>query len=75
VVIICVYNIGPKLLLKCQIHNKIIGSASNDLDFQMLTPCQLKCNVKLSCGHLCQKLCHVEDSDHLMVKCLNVCNR
>ncbi|XP_050060549.1 NFX1-type zinc finger-containing protein 1-like [Aphis gossypii] len=69
------HALGPKLLLKCQIHNKIIGSASNDLDFQMLTLCQLKCNVKLSCGHLCQRLCHVEDSDHLTVKCLNMCNR
>ncbi|CAH1732672.1 NFX1-type zinc finger-containing protein 1-like [Aphis gossypii] len=67
--------LGPKLLLKCQIHNKVMGSASNDLDFQMFTQCQLKCNVKLSCGHLCQKLCHAEDRDHLMVKCLKVCNK
>ncbi|XP_025207579.1 NFX1-type zinc finger-containing protein 1-like isoform X2 [Melanaphis sacchari] len=67
--------LGPKLLLKCQIHNKVIGSASNDFDFQRLTECKLKCNVKLSCGHLCINLCHIEDSGHLMVKCSNVCNR
>lgn len=62
-------------MLKCQIHNKVIGSASSGLDFEKLTGCQLKCNVKLSCGHLCKELCHIEDSGHLMVKCSNVCNR
>jgi len=62
-------------LLKCQIHNKVIGSASNDLDFQNLTACKLKCNVKLSCGHFCKKLCHIEDSGHLMNKCSNACDR
>uniref|UniRef100_A0A2S2P903 NFX1-type zinc finger-containing protein 1 n=2 Tax=Schizaphis graminum TaxID=13262 RepID=A0A2S2P903_SCHGA len=67
--------LGPTLLLKCQIHNKCLGSVSNHLDFQRFTVCQLKCNAKLSCGHLCEKLCHVEDRDHLMVKCSNVCNR
>ncbi|XP_060875365.1 NFX1-type zinc finger-containing protein 1-like [Metopolophium dirhodum] len=73
---LCSLNaLGPKLLLKCQIHNKVIGSASSGLDFQKFTGCQLKCNVKLSCGHLCKELCHIEDSGHLMVKCSNVCNR
>ncbi|XP_029345817.1 NFX1-type zinc finger-containing protein 1 [Acyrthosiphon pisum] len=73
---LCSLNaLGPKLLLKCQIHNKVIGSASSGLDFEKFTGCQLKCNVKLSCGHLCKELCHIEDSGHLMVKCSNVCNR
>lgn len=75
-ILIYIYNIGPKLLLKCQIHNKVIGSASYGSDFQRLVnTCKLKCNVELSCGHLCKELCHVEDSGHLMVKCSNVCNR
>lgn len=56
-------------------HNKVIGNVSNDLDFNYLKGCQMKCNSLLSCGHACNTVCHVEDNSHLMIKCSYACNK
>lgn len=62
-------------MLKCQTHNKYIANVSSDMDFKTLTGCKLKCNTKLLCGHICDKLCHIEDSGHSKSKCQFACKK
>lgn len=56
-------------------HDRAIGNVSNDLDFNSLKGCKMKCNFKLHCGHFCNQACHIEDSSHLMVNCLFTCQK
>lgn len=56
-------------------HNKVIGNVSNDLDFNYLHSCKMKCNSLLPCGHFCNMVCHIEDSSHLSIKCTYACQK
>ena len=68
--------IGDKLTLCCQTHgNEMIISELND--FNNLSKeggCKEKCNKKMKCGHLCQKLCHIKN-DCNEIKCQQPCKR
>ena len=33
------------------------------------------CNLEMSCGHLCPKICHVADREHTLIKCQRPCQR
>jgi hypothetical protein len=34
-----------------------------------------KCFSKMSCGHICPKICHLSDRDHVLFKCQESCTR
>jgi hypothetical protein len=34
-----------------------------------------KCSSKMSCGHICPKICHLSDRDHILFKCQESCTR
>ncbi|OQR89300.1 NF-X1 finger and helicase domain protein [Thraustotheca clavata] len=69
--------IGNYINLKCQRHGTI-SQITNSKDVQTYVPyggCQLPCNVRLSCGHVCAKLCHPDDARHKTNVCLEPCMR
>ena len=43
-------------------------------DFPPEGGCMNKCSSKMSCGHICPKICHANDRDHLF-KCQESCTR
>ena len=34
-----------------------------------------KCSAKINCGHICPKLCHANDRDHIHFQCQEKCTR
>ena len=68
--------IGDKLTLVCQTHGNE-SHISNLGDFNNLSEeggCKEKCNKKMKCGHLCQKICHTKD-DCDQIKCKQPCQK
>ena len=37
--------------------------------------CTQKCNAVLNCGHICPRICHIDDRDHLQDRCCRPCDR
>ena len=66
--------IGPSLTLICQEHKTqtLITSIS---DFAKVPQggCEVKCNQRLPCGHVCELRCHPSKHEH--VKCFKPCAR
>ncbi|XP_060534908.1 NFX1-type zinc finger-containing protein 1-like isoform X2 [Cylas formicarius] len=69
--------IGFHLPLKCQIHPYKITHVSLHDDFLKLAEggCDALCETLLSCGHICKKLCHVQDRDHNLYQCREKCTK
>ncbi|XP_076264518.1 NFX1-type zinc finger-containing protein 1-like isoform X2 [Rhynchophorus ferrugineus] len=63
--------------LKCEIHPSETISVKTVEDFQAISGggCLRICATKLSCGHPCQKLCHLEDMEHILSKCHFPCEQ
>uniref|UniRef100_A0AC34F6S1 RZ-type domain-containing protein n=1 Tax=Panagrolaimus sp. ES5 TaxID=591445 RepID=A0AC34F6S1_9BILA len=65
------------LEVKCQMHGRTQRIKCGE-DFDERCPeggCDDPCEIKLNCGHSCPKPCHVEDMEHLELKCLKPCAR
>lgn len=70
-------SIGYSLKITCEKHNKI-SEISKPEDFVKLSPhggCNIPCDARLSCGHICPLNCHPYDSEHLNVSCTSNCTR
>ena len=70
-------NIGPRLPLCCPRHPEIPIEAATPDDFQTLAPeggCNLRCNLRLACGHACTFKCHSKPR-HETVICQEPCPR
>ncbi|XP_065583318.1 uncharacterized protein LOC136042298 [Artemia franciscana] len=69
-------KIGNQLDLVCQVHDTVT-QVRNASDFAAVTDggCMQKCYAILNCGHLCQRICHFDDRDHLQYQCNKTCDR
>ncbi|XP_050297932.1 NFX1-type zinc finger-containing protein 1-like [Anthonomus grandis grandis] len=69
--------IGTHLTLRCQIHSNKLTRVSKGQDFDRLSEggCDELCLAPLGCGHVCKRLCHVQDRNHILYKCNDRCMR
>ena len=67
--------IGKALKLVCKNHPERIIHAKVADDFKEAPEggCTLRCHFRLSCGHVCERACHPDDSDHALYKCQKDC--
>lgn len=71
-------SIGPGLKIRCQNHGDIIEINSPE-EFRQKSPeggCTKMCpGVLPRCDHVCSKICHIVDRDHVLYKCKEKCAR
>ncbi|XP_077298494.1 NFX1-type zinc finger-containing protein 1-like [Arctopsyche grandis] len=69
-------SIGLSIPLQCQNHHIITQVTTHD-DFDKVAEggCLNQCKVLLKCGHVCQRLCHVNLDDHEDYKCKDKCDK
>ena len=67
--------IGESLELVCTNHPERIIHAKVADDFKKAPEggCTLPCQFRLPCGHVCERVCHPDDSDHALYKCQKDC--
>lgn len=68
--------IGEKLPIVCPNHPLRKMEVKTPKDFELLSPfggCLEKCIFRLACGHVCTKICHIDDQDHASFKCKKPC--
>ncbi|XP_001601379.1 NFX1-type zinc finger-containing protein 1 isoform X2 [Nasonia vitripennis] len=67
--------IGNALELRCQIHPQQITQIKDLQDFQKCPEggCSKKCDLPLSCGHICTSVCHILDREHKEYSCKQPC--
>ncbi|KAF9971724.1 hypothetical protein BGZ73_005253 [Actinomortierella ambigua] len=71
-------RIGDGFPVRCRNHPEAEFLACMPDDFATYAPnggCTRQCDHELSCGHICTKLCHWNDKDHLNYKCEEPCPR
>ena len=63
------------LPLACHKHPQNIVHAKSHTDFAKVPSggCNMPCEQRLNCGHVCEKKCHPFDSQHVKYKCLKPC--
>ncbi|EDO30690.1 predicted protein, partial [Nematostella vectensis] len=68
-------KVGQNLVLACQNHPKTLIHASKDSDFKAAPEggCMVPCATRLECGHVCEKVCHPGDPDHVEYECRKPC--
>ena len=69
--------IGDTLLLQCQNHPKEVVRAKVATDFSKCPEggCTKPCSYRLTCGHVCSRICHPWDSSHKIYKCQKKCEK
>ncbi|CAH1102677.1 unnamed protein product [Psylliodes chrysocephalus] len=69
--------IGTHLTLRCVIHRHKVTRVSTADDFAKLPEggCDLLCETPLNCGHVCTRLCHIEDREHANYDCREPCEK
>ncbi|CAG9821989.1 unnamed protein product [Phaedon cochleariae] len=69
--------IGTHLALRCQVHTDKVTRVKTAEDFSKMPEggCDRMCEAMLNCGHICKRLCHVEDREHQRFKCNETCER
>ena len=67
--------IGESLQLVCKNHPDRVIQAKVADDFKKAPEggCTLPCQFRLPCGHVCERVCHPDDSDHTLYKCQKDC--
>ncbi|XP_008580068.1 PREDICTED: NFX1-type zinc finger-containing protein 1 isoform X2 [Galeopterus variegatus] len=70
-------QIGPALQLCCQNHPNTHTLVSKASDFQKVPEggCNLPCEFRLACGHVCTRACHPYDSSHKEFQCMKPCQK
>ncbi|KAH7708252.1 NFX1-type zinc finger-containing protein 1-like protein [Aphelenchoides avenae] len=80
-------NIREKVKEKGMLYNYLpVRCQNHGFEQQILTPkdfdakcpeggCRTACNVRLDCGHTCEKPCHPLDAEHKQRKCTKPCGR
>ncbi|XP_045199758.2 NFX1-type zinc finger-containing protein 1-like [Mercenaria mercenaria] len=69
---------GDGLALYCQNHpsdNAIVAKDPEDFKRAPEGGCMKKCDVRLECGHKCERHCHVLDKEHKTNKCQKPCTK
>ena len=68
-------TIGEALELVCRNHpeRKIHAKVADDFKKAPEGGCILPCKFRLPCGHVCERVCHPDDSDHAFYKCQKDC--
>ena len=68
---------GYSLSLYCQNHKQELANISSAADFQLVPEggCQKNCSARLPCGHVCERKCHIIDSNHERVVCKKQCGK
>lgn len=69
--------IGEVLPLYCQQHPDQTVEAKLPEDFHKCPEggCQKKCDTRLTCGHVCKRLCHPYDREHIKFNCFEKCSK
>ena len=69
--------IGKCLPLYCQNHSTEKVYASSHEDFRQVPEggCQKPCECRLDCGHVCERKCHIVNSNHEGIICRKQCVR
>ncbi|XP_057379532.1 NFX1-type zinc finger-containing protein 1-like [Daphnia carinata] len=67
-------QLGPDFELQCRIHD-VITKARKVADFPPEGGCMENCAVTMGCGHVCPRICHVNDRKHTQFKCKENCTR
>ena len=62
--------IADNLQLVCKNHNNVT-SVRKANEFNRLGGCNMPCEIRLPCGHACDKQCHA--SSHLKDECVKMC--
>ena len=67
--------IGRSLELVCSNHPDRVIHAKDVDDFKKAPEggCILPCAFRLPCGHVCERVCHPDDSEHALYKCQKDC--
>ncbi|XP_042904468.1 NFX1-type zinc finger-containing protein 1 [Parasteatoda tepidariorum] len=68
-------SIGNSLELRCQNHPEMCSFVANENDFVQDGGCNLMCEFRLECGHVCPRKCHPDDQEHLKVTCYKPCGK
>ena len=71
-------RVGNFLPLQCQFHlDKPSMFVHHYNDFARMSNglCNQRCDIKLTCGHLCSRPCHRKDREHKRLPCREMCNR
>ena len=69
--------IGKALPLYCRVHrkNKVFAEMPEDFHKCPEGGCDQLCRSRLTCGHICPRVCHPKDMNHADYKCLRDCPR
>lgn len=71
-------NMGGELKLSCQNHpeNVILASTAEDFEKAPEGGCLKPCEIKLTCGHICEHPCHPLDLEHMdQFACQQPCSK
>ncbi|KAF6089884.1 zinc finger NFX1-type containing 1 [Phyllostomus discolor] len=70
-------QIGQTLRLCCQNHPNTYTVVSKASDFQRVPEggCNLPCEFRLDCGHVCTRACHPYDPLHKKFQCMKPCQK
>ena len=70
--------VGESLGIHCNNHPEFMKRAKSPDDFAKYFPtggCNLPCEFRLKCGHMCTLTCHSSDPDHEKYQCMELCNQ
>ncbi|KAK6320892.1 hypothetical protein J4Q44_G00078680 [Coregonus suidteri] len=70
-------QVGPALTLCCQNHPErhIKASCGDDFKHAPEGGCNLPCEFRLNCGHVCSSACHPYDQEHKKYTCNKKCQK
>ncbi|XP_028926721.1 NFX1-type zinc finger-containing protein 1 [Ornithorhynchus anatinus] len=70
-------QIGRALTLCCQNHPDTRTRVARASDFQRVPEggCDLLCEFRLGCGHVCTRACHPYDPSHAEFRCMKPCQK
>ncbi|NXP55776.1 ZNFX1 protein, partial [Heliornis fulica] len=70
-------HIGCSLTLCCQNHPETKTLVSTAADFSKVPEggCSRPCEFRLSCSHVCTRVCHPYDTEHKEYQCLKPCQK
>ena len=71
-------SMGGELKLSCQNHpeNVILASTAEDFEKAPEGGCSKPCEIKLTCGHICEHPCHPLDLEHMdQFACQQPCSK
>ncbi|XP_012266799.2 NFX1-type zinc finger-containing protein 1-like [Athalia rosae] len=67
--------LGDHLVLQCQLHSDQLTEVKSASDFKHSIDggCTRQCDALLSCGHTCNKRCHLSNREHKKYICKQPC--